>query len=240
MARLFKRPGAPGLAGSRPTDRMVASLGALLGLCFVAAMLAGVPGLGDGPSRLVAPIGASAVLVFAVPSSPLAQPWAIVGGNLVSCAIGLLVGSLVGPAWLAAALAVSAAILGMSWLRCLHPPGGAIALVSAFGAASAESAGVLALLVAANSIGLVTAGWGFHRFSGHSYPHHPPTPAAAPNALAVEDLDAALAEVGESFDIGRADLMDLLERAQRHAQARKIVQSELAAANRRRRWLRIP
>ncbi len=33
---------------------------------------------------MIAPMGASAVLLFAVPSSPLAQPWSILCGNLVS------------------------------------------------------------------------------------------------------------------------------------------------------------
>jgi CBS domain-containing membrane protein len=37
----------------------------------------------------VAPMGASAVLLFAVPASPLAQPWSIIGGNLVAATVGV-------------------------------------------------------------------------------------------------------------------------------------------------------
>jgi len=40
---------------------------------------------------LGAPMGASAVLLFAVPSSPLAQPWPVLMGNVVSATVGVLV-----------------------------------------------------------------------------------------------------------------------------------------------------
>ena len=53
---------------------------------------------------LVAPLGASAVLVFCVPASPLAQPWAVIGGDLLSAAVGLIAGHLIGDPWAAGAL----------------------------------------------------------------------------------------------------------------------------------------
>ena len=40
---------------------------------------------------LIAPMGASAVLLFAVPASPLARPWSVVGGNTVSALVGVIV-----------------------------------------------------------------------------------------------------------------------------------------------------
>ena len=83
---------------------------------------------------LIAPLGASAVLVFAVPASPLAQPWSVAGGNLLSAATGLVLGHLVGVPWLAASLAVGVAIAVMTLTRSLHPPGGACALLCALGA----------------------------------------------------------------------------------------------------------
>ncbi len=46
-------------------------------------------------SVVYCPDGASAVLLFGVPSSPLAQPWSIVGGNVLSALIGVTVGMLV-------------------------------------------------------------------------------------------------------------------------------------------------
>ncbi|MFG3757464.1 HPP family protein, partial [Klebsiella pneumoniae] len=74
---------------------------------------------------LVASIGASAVLLFAVPASPLAQPWPIIGGNSVSALVGIVVARAIGDPLLAAAVAAALAIAVMSLARCLHPPGGA-------------------------------------------------------------------------------------------------------------------
>lgn len=75
--------------------------------------------LGPGANipLLVAPMGASAVLLFAVPASPLAQPWSIIGGNLVSATIGVTCANVIGDPTLAAALAVALAICGMFALR---------------------------------------------------------------------------------------------------------------------------
>jgi hypothetical protein len=57
---------------------------------------------------LVAPLGASAVLVFAVPSSPLAQPWSVIGGNTLSALVGAACAHFIhDPAWAAAARALS-------------------------------------------------------------------------------------------------------------------------------------
>ena len=71
-------------------------------------------------------MGASAVLLFAVPSSPLAQPWSILGGNVVSAVTGVLIFKIFGHSALALGVAVACAILAMSLLRCLHPHGGAV------------------------------------------------------------------------------------------------------------------
>ncbi|HRE01934.1 MAG TPA: HPP family protein [Ilumatobacteraceae bacterium] len=65
------------------------ALGALVGIAVAGASARLVPG---GPELLpfiIAPMGAVAVLLFAVPASPLAQPWPALGGNLISTAIGL-------------------------------------------------------------------------------------------------------------------------------------------------------
>ncbi len=79
--------------------------------------------LGEVNLWFIAPMGASAVLLFGVPSSPLAQPWSIVGGNVLSALIGVTVGMLVPDAALACGLAAALAIAGMYFLRCLPSPG---------------------------------------------------------------------------------------------------------------------
>ncbi|RDE06473.1 HPP family protein [Sphingomonas aracearum] len=208
------------LPGARWSDRLVACLGALLCLAATAALCRLVPLASADLPFLVAPLGASAVLVFAVPASPLAQPWSVVGGNTLSALVGVAVARIVPDAALAAGVAVGAAILVMSLLRCLHPPGGAAALTAVIGGPAIHAAGFAFAFwpVAVNSVLLVLLGIAFHRISGHSYPHRL-APAPGPR-FAPSDIDAALAEMHESFDISREDLDALLARAEAHAARR--------------------
>jgi CBS domain-containing membrane protein len=127
-------------------------------------------------------MGASAVLLFAVPSSPLAQPWSILGGNVVSAVTGVLIFKIFGHAALALGVAVACAILAMSLLRCLHPPGGAVAMTAVIGGPAIWHAGFAFPfdVVALNSFVLIATGWlsllsapaTAHRWRGYA----PPTP----------------------------------------------------------------
>jgi len=124
---------------------------------------------------------------------------------------------------LAAGCAVGGAILVMSLARCLHPPGGAAALTAVIGSQGIHAAGFSFAFapVAINSIALVALGMFFHRATGRSYPHEPGvTPPAPAAVIRPEDVEAALADMHESFDIAREDLDMLLAHAERHARAR--------------------
>jgi CBS domain-containing membrane protein len=210
------------LAGANWRERGIASIGALLGIGLAAlfsTMIAGAPGTA---ALLVAPLGASAVLLFAVPTSPLAQPWPIIGGNIVPALVGVAVAHVLGHGALAAGVAVGLGILAMSVLRCLHPPGGGSALLPVLGGPAVLAHGYAFALVPVglNAALLVAVGLVFHRFSGHSYPHRA-APVPGRTRLLAEDIDAALAEAGEAFDISVEDLQALLERAEQHARMRK-------------------
>ncbi len=213
----------PILAGGNLADRTLACIGALLGI--IAAALAGgmtehiLPLL----PYLVAPMGASAVLVFAVPASPLAQPWPVIGGNVISAAIGIVVAQAIPNPIVAAGTAVASAIFVMSLLRCLHPPGGAAALLAVLGGDTVSSAGFAFafILVAINAVALVTSGLLFHRFTRHPYPHvAEQSGERAHSPLLRVDIDQALYETGETFDIDPADLESLLLRAEAIADMR--------------------
>ena len=78
---------------------------------------------------LIAPFGASCVLVFALPQSPLAQPRNVIGGHLISAAIGLAVFSFLGAQPLAFGVAVGIAIAAMELTGTVHPPAGADPIV---------------------------------------------------------------------------------------------------------------
>jgi CBS domain-containing membrane protein len=214
---------APLLAGATSRDRMFAAIGGLIGILIVALICH--HGLPAGSPYLAAPIGATAVLVFAVPASPLSQPWPALGGNVLAALVGIAAARLIPQPEVAAGVAIGAAIFLMSLLRCLHAPGGGTALVTALAAhGSPASAWTFALFpVGLNAALLVVAAVLFHRgVTGHSYPHRP---AAKPADLKrvgfhAEDIDRALADMGETFDIGRDDLDLLLTHAEQHARAR--------------------
>lgn len=209
------------LAGANWRERIVAAFGAALATGLAGYLTALVAGQ-HAALLLAAPIGASAVILFAVPSSPLGQPWPVIGGTIVSIACSIFAAQTLGHGALAAAVAVGLSIVAMSALRCLHPPGGGCALLAVVGSPELLAKGYWFALMPGglNAVVLVLVGLAFHRFSGHSYPHRP-APAPAHPRILPEDIDAALEEVHESFDVSRADLAALLEAAERHAIARR-------------------
>ena len=224
---------SPILAGATLRERLIGCLGALIGICLT-GFLCGLT-FGDSPALplIVAPIGASAVLLFAEPASPLAQPWSIVGGNTISALVGVTVTALVPDPVFAIGLAVSLAILVMSLTRCLHPPGGAAALTAVIGGAAVARAGFWFpfVPVAINSVLLVVLGIVFHRLAGRQYPHRP-APAVnahrtedAPPSLRTgfnsQDIDAAIANLNETLDIDRADIDALLREVELQALMRR-------------------
>jgi CBS domain-containing membrane protein len=215
------------LPGASLPDRLLACVGALAGIALTSLLTHLVLGP-EAAAWLVAPMGASAVLVFAVPASPLAQPWPVIGGNILSALVGIAVARAVPVPHLAAGLAVGLAILLMSLTRCLHPPGGAAALTAVIGgpAVTAAGWGFALVPVGLNAALLAAAGLAFHRLSGHSYPHR----AAAPPDPHPEDLDAALADLDEPLDVTREDLALLIGRVRHHAAQR----ARLASAPRGR------
>ncbi len=115
------------------------------GIAIVAALhyhAAAISGFGAPPYTwqwMIGSFGATAVLLYATPESPLAQPRCLLGGHVGSALIGASINLLLpgeSTRWLACALAVSLSITFMQAARVVHPPGGATALI----AVSIESA----------------------------------------------------------------------------------------------------
>ena len=98
--------------------------GTILGLGGV-ALLAEVI---DYP-LLIAPFGASAVLIYYAKTSPLAQPKNLVFGHLISAMVAITCCRLLGNQLFVAVLSVGMAITLMMMLDVAHPPGGATALL---------------------------------------------------------------------------------------------------------------
>ena len=105
---------------------------------------------------LIGSLGASAVLAFGAVKSPLAQPRNLVGGHIVSGLVGVACQQIFGSvAWLAAAMAVSLAIVAMLATKTLHPPGGATALIAVIGGTKIHNLGYFYALVPAGSSALI-------------------------------------------------------------------------------------
>jgi len=208
-------------------EKWRACIGAALGILLVALLAAcGLQGAaahehGVLALALVAPLGASAVLVFALPSSPLGQPWSVVGGNTLSALVGIACYRWVPDATLAAALAVSLAIAVMFALRCLHPPGGASALLMVLMGCDRFAFALSPVLI--DSLLLVLAGLAYNNLTRRPWPHLPaPVAATRASRFNTADLDAALSRYNQVLDVSREDLQALLEQAEAAAYQRHM------------------
>lgn len=210
------------------SEKCLSAIGAFLGIFLVYLIsnwyLADVAAL-----AMLASMGASAVLVFVVPHGSLSQPWPVLAGHTVSAAMGvtahwLFPGQLITPA-----LAVAMAVVAMYYLRCIHPPGGATALVAVIGGPSVHALGLQYLLtpVLFNAIMLVVTAIVFNSlFSWRRYPANwgrrpgqgrPPLSARRPE-ITQEDLSAAMQELNSYVDVTTDELIELMELARAHAE----------------------
>jgi CBS domain-containing membrane protein len=210
---------APLAIDARERWRLIA--GIAIGLLFAGAL---ARLLGSDP-WLVAPIGASAVIVFALPSSPLAQPWAVIGGNTVSALAGIgavhLVQYLGGSTLAAVVLGGALAAAGMVALRCLHPPGGAAAVLVALGGVLDWRFAIVP--VALDSLLLVLTATAYNRATGKEYPHRTPParPSRSHGRFSDADIDRVLARWNQVLDVPRDELHALLEAAEAEAYRRR-------------------
>ncbi len=209
---------------------------ALLAAAFALVAIALTGAIGahflEGPAApfLAASMGAAAVLLFIVPNSPMSTPWALVGGHLVSVTIGVTLWQLLESPLLAAPLAVGAAIAAMYFLRCLHPPGGAAALLSVVGGEPVHQLGYAFLVtpVGLNVAVMLAMLLLYRRLLRHARRHHMPGDLddyldRRRGVLPFEaaDLHRAMAEMEGLVDVTAEDLERLYLRATAHAHARQ-------------------
>lgn len=91
---------------------------------------------------LIGSFGASAVLVYGVINSPLAQPRNVIGGHVICAVTGVVIHRLIpGQLWLSSSLSVSLSIVLMQITKTLHPPGGATALIANIGSPKIQALG---------------------------------------------------------------------------------------------------
>jgi CBS domain-containing membrane protein len=191
---------------------------------------------GTGLVVLVASMGASAVLLFAVPHSPLTQPWPLVGGTVISAFIGVTGASFIADPWVAGAVAVSLSILVMHLTHSLHPPGGAIALLAVLGGESVRAEGYWFVLapVGLNALIILVAALLINNLlPGHRYPARPVSKIDRKHrhkdltplgrlGLNRDDLHGALRDFDIYLDVSEDDLIQVYDRAGTHAFRRKM------------------
>nr|WP_239523403.1 HPP family protein [Geodermatophilus normandii] len=183
-------------------------------------------------------MGATAVLLFAAPASPLAQPYPVVVGNTVSTLVGVAAGKLVDDVTLAAAVAVGVAIPLMMVLRCVHPPGGACALFTAVGGSAVTEHGWAFALwpVGVDTVVLLLVAALVNNLTGRPYPHVPEPPRSGPEApptervgLQAEDVRAAMQRLDRGLDVLPGDVLALVRDAEAHALDRRLGQLRVGA-----------
>lgn len=167
LTNFIPHPGAPAWR-----ERVRRAVGALFGIAFTGIATHLLFGSAGDIPMLVAPMGASAVLLFGASESPLAQPWSIVGGNLVSALVGVACAQWIATPVLAAAVSVALAISAMFLCRCVHPPSGAVALTAVLGGPAVHALGFRFVVVPIvfQSFALLGAALVFHALTGHRYP----------------------------------------------------------------------
>jgi len=215
-----------------PTQWLRAGVGALVGL-FLAGWLTSLAYGPDIALHLLGPLAASAVLVFAVHSGPLAQPWPVLGSYALAGIVGLAMRGGFGPGLWVAAAALGLSILVMCLLRCLHPPGGAVAVSAVLADPGLTALGDHLLEpVLLNALILVAVAIVYNRLTGVRYPkgaaprkdlHHTHDPLPSERVgIRSEDLDQALEELGEFVDVTRDELERIILATEQHALQRSL------------------
>ena len=136
-----------GVTTSSPRENIIeiiwSWIGSFLGISVVAFINFNIIDDSD-LMMIIGSFGASAVLIYAVVDSPLAQPRNLIGGHIISAFIGVTCYMLFSTQlWLAASLAVATSIAAMQTTRTLHPPGGATALIAVIGGQKIHSLGYM-------------------------------------------------------------------------------------------------
>lgn len=231
---------APDGASASHTERVVSAVGGFIGILLV-YLVSRMFFEAHSTALIVASMGASAVLLFAVPHGQLSQPWALIGGHTVSALIGITCYRWIPDPALSGACAVALAIGAMYYLRCLHPPGGATALTAVAGGNEIHALGyyfvvtpvlmnVAAILIAAVAVN--------YFFAWRRYPvalaARPRTHTAVTNntdevegELTHSDLAYALRKLGSFVDVTEQDLATIYALASEHAHQAHLNPAEI-------------
>ncbi len=168
---------------------------------------------GMSAAGCLAPMAASAVLLFAVPHGQLSQPWPVIAGHTMAALIGVLCHLYIPQVYLAGAVALAASILMMHLLKCIHPPGGATALIAAMGGPAIHELGFQFVLmpVLLNAVIMVILAIAINSFfPWRRYPAFLiPKPKPEVDDVTHEEIIQALRSLDSFVDVTEEDLIRL-------------------------------
>ncbi len=217
--------------GLSRSERWKSSLGAFLCVAACGLLLRAMP---LNAHWLLAPVGASVVILFVQFHSPVAQPWPLLGSYLVATVTGLLCAQWIAQPALAAGLAVAATIWLMARFNCIHPPGGALALLIVLNAPYTPDTMVqTAELVAINVVALLLGALVVNQMVlRRRYPHSASPPTAKHNThdlppmqrmgLVHADLESAVQALNTFVDVQESELVEIYNLAVDHAFGRQV------------------
>jgi len=210
--------------GMSHTEKIISAVGGFFSILLIMWICLYYVGV-QGAALISASMGASVILLFAAPHSPLAQPWPVIGGHAVSALIGVTCAQLIPSSLLAAPLSVALVIAAMHYLRCLHPPGGGTVLAAVIGGPEVHALGyqfVLTPVLVNVAILLLSAIMLNYLFPWRRYPAYfkkQPAKVRAQESgtLTHDDFEYAIQEIGSYVDINKDDLAKIYKLAFKHA-----------------------
>ena len=116
---------------------------------------------------LIAPMAATMTLIAGGPHLALSQPRNVVGGQIASATVGVVVGHVIHDALWGGAVAGAIALGAMQLLRMAHSPAAATAVI---GVSTTSAPWQFVCLVAVAAAVLVAVGWVGNRLNSAKYP----------------------------------------------------------------------
>ncbi|TVO36744.1 HPP family protein [Vibrio algivorus] len=186
----------------------------------------------DAKMVLIGSMGASSVILFALPSSPLAKPWPFLVGHIMSACIGLVLSFFIADLALLAATAIACVLMMMYILECMHPPAAATALVPVLASQHSEVGADILLPICLNVLVFFIASQLLSRLilkkrwlkPATNYDpvhlHHDQTPLKR-LGLQADDLRQAINSFDSVLAVSQEELETIYQQAQKLAYQRR-------------------
>ena len=206
------------------------AIGGACGGAFVAFLAKFVGEFTQINEWAMASLGASALLIFVLPSSPMAQPRAVIGGNIVAALVGVTCAVCIPDPRIGIPIAIGVSIIGMLFFNCLHAPAAATALSAVLGHIIIYRFIFFPVLI--DTILLVLAGIIYNRATGKDYPHFNNLPSRNSNHLGhvisqnlspeTQEINEALKQYDEYINLDSGDLAKIIGQVERNAYRGKL------------------